>query len=287
MDPTCFGEPGLCKISPEMKTSAYHFVARCQAFLTPRKERKACVDFWWRLRRRFPKVGACVLMPNHFHILIFTPDADRTRWELGVELRAWTQRFHPGRSVWCAIPEVSPIRDHLHLRRQIRYVHLNPCRAGLATDPIQWEWSTHRDAVGCVEEAWPSREALSEAFESPLSLLGENIHRYVSKDPSVSVVGSPMVRTPRPGQPISASSSAILSASAIALRKELTIKDRTVRNLAIQVSHRLCLKPEPKSFYITQSGWNRVLRKPVSESGIQAALRVLHDPRCHMWKEKA
>ena len=181
---------------------AYHIFARALPFLTPLKQRTVCVDLWRRLRKRFPNIAACVLMPNHLHILIFTPDPDQARWKLGVDLRAWTQRFHPGLNIWSPIPKAITIPNSHHLKRQIRYVHLNPCRAGLASDPLQWEWSTHRDVTGCVGEAWPDLPKLMKIYEVPSSRLGDVIHRYVSGDPSVAVGGTPMVRSPRPGEPV-------------------------------------------------------------------------------------
>ncbi len=65
------------------------------------------------------------------------------------------------------------------LRRNERYIHLNPCRARLIDDPLAWPWSTHRDRVGL---AWPCAV--------PTRTDPAAFHRYVSADPSVAVDGT-------------------------------------------------------------------------------------------------
>lgn len=81
--------------------------------------------------------------------------------------------------------QTTPIADGKHFRRTVRYIHLNPCRAGLVTDPLAWPFSTHRDMTGFAIAPVCSRARDPETF-----------HRWVSSDPSVAVAGSPL---PAPG----------------------------------------------------------------------------------------
>jgi hypothetical protein len=48
--------------------------------------------------------------------------------------------------------------------RQVRYVHLNPCRDRFANDPLVPVWSTHRGAIGGEVDPWVSAERLSRAL---------------------------------------------------------------------------------------------------------------------------
>jgi len=198
----------------------FHVVARTAPQTFPLLDRNACVDLWRRLRNAFPRVAACVLMPNHLHLLCLKGRSDKIRWTLGVELRAWTQKFHPGSRIWQPVPSPDHIPDLKHLRRQIRYVHLNPCRSGLASDPLSWEWSTHRDVLGCVVEPWPDTAILSEAFGTSASRLGEKMHRYVSADPTVRVEGTPPIHRYRPDVPLSINAKLLLRACAVARREQ-------------------------------------------------------------------
>lgn len=263
-------------------TNAYHLVARVNPTLFPLKTRNSCVDLWRRLRGKFPCVAACVLMPNHLHLLIFSSHPETLQWDLGVELRAWTRAFYPGSQIWAPIPKPRLIPDLLQLKRQLRYVHLNPCRAQLAKDPLQWEWSTHRDVTGCVVDPWPDLQKLARLFEVPQSKLGDAIHRYVSGDPSVAVTGTPMIRSPRLGEPLSSDLSFILWASAVARREEVVNHRGKLRNLAIQTSHYLRMIPEPAKLKLTQQSWQRLATAKVQPKTMDTVLKILADRRCHM-----
>ena len=112
-------------------------------------------------------------MANHFHLVI--PVEEGARERLGAllgNLRGWPYR-PPG----CELAA-----DRVKVRRDVRYAVLNPCRAGLCGDPLEWLWSTHRELVGGVRDPWVDVEALRR--------LGVT-HRYVSGDPSVAVTGTP------------------------------------------------------------------------------------------------
>lgn len=135
---------------------------------------------WEDLLRAGP--AALCLMPDHAHGLF--PVYDRvamarilsgyTRW-LG------HHRGEPIRQLWLPHPHPEEVKDGLHLQRSWRYLHLNPCRAKLASDPLAWPLSTHLDACGL---------AISPACN--VSKEPSAFHRYVSADPSVHPEGSPL-----------------------------------------------------------------------------------------------
>ncbi len=258
-----------------MKPLAHHVVARAHPFLNPLRQREACADLWRRLRAKLPKIAACVLMPNHLHLLKLGNDPCRIAWDLGVELRAWTQRFSPRSSVWSPIPDLRPIPDLHHLKRQIRYVHLNPCRAGLARDPLEWEWSTHRDLLGLVTDPWPEASFIRECFRS-----SEAAHAYISGDPSVKVGGTPMVCAFKPGMPVMAGTAVIYHAAAIARREGLELKRGPTRDLAVQVCEVLQAKPDPAGLRMSRLSWSRAVGRPHEPAHLQAVLSLLADLRC-------
>jgi hypothetical protein len=81
--------------------------------------------------------------------------------------------------VWQTHPAPQALPDVQHTRRTIRYVLLNPCRAGLVADPLAWPYSTHRDAVGLAVPGVRRIEREPERF-----------HRWVSADGTVDVAGT-------------------------------------------------------------------------------------------------
>lgn len=80
----------------------------------------------------------------------------------------------------------------------MRYVHLNPCRAGLASDPLSWPWSTHRGLIGAELDPWVTTEALAGALGRPARGLGEWLHGYISGDSTVAVEGTELPAPARP-----------------------------------------------------------------------------------------
>lgn len=270
-DPTDF--PGRTPCNAERMLHAHHLVARAPDLS---HDREARVDLWRRLRRRFPQVAACVLMPDHLHLLALDADAATAHRMLAIELRAWTRRHRPGLRTWAPTPRAVAIPDLHHLRRQIRYVHLNPCRAHLVSDPLSWEWSTHRDATGCVANPWPHLPTLARCF--PAQDLAAAIHRYVSSDPSVAVAGTPPLRTV--SEPVAADVSRILRAAAVALRVPEALTRGPARTLSIHVAEHLNLRPDPAALGITSRAWCLARRQPPDPAAIAATLRILSDRRC-------
>ena len=122
-------------------------------------------------------------MPNHLHLLVSAPKApDSLAFKLSHCLPL---------SQWLPVPPPQPVPDLHHLTRQIRYVHLNPCRKELCVDPLAWEWSTHRDYIGAVTYPWPRTLSQLHTLGFAGSLRGATaFHKYVSADPSVHPLGS-------------------------------------------------------------------------------------------------
>lgn len=138
------------------------------------------LELWRRLRAAFPDTKAMCLMPNHPHVVA---EADGAPQRLSGVMSGYARwrgaRREQDARCWSRQTPVEPIPDPQHLRRTIRYVLLNPCRAQLVNDPLAWPLSTHRDHVGLGDPALAVRDP--EAF-----------HAYVSGDPSVSVTGTPL-----------------------------------------------------------------------------------------------
>lgn len=136
-------------------------------------------ELWSRLVSAFPGVLAMVLMPDHVHLVLASNQNQRLAQVASGYARWRNHRRGESGPVFAPRPEAVEIPDALHLQRTIRYIHLNPCRAGLVDDPLEWPFSTHRDAVGL---AWPPVRRIER---DPV-----RFHSYVSGDPTVSVEGT-------------------------------------------------------------------------------------------------
>lgn len=93
------------------------------------------------------EVWSWVLMPNHVHLILVPPDADALRRALAPVHRRYagaiharmkrTGHFWQGRFGCVAM-------DEAHLGAALRYVALNPVRAGLVERAVDWPWSSAR-----------------------------------------------------------------------------------------------------------------------------------------------
>ncbi len=220
-------------------------------------------------------------MANHLHLIAVVRGLDQARVRLARAVAA-AVRGH-GRWTWERIPQPALLDTTKAIRRDVRYVLLNPCRARLVDDPLAWPWSTHRDLVGAVTDPWVDEAILAEVLHERENGLARRFHRYVSSDRHVQVDGTPY---PRPAAPMTVPSRSLVEierASVSATRRwgrgpSWTSQDR---RLFFALAH--------------QQGWNqpsvladfsnitpstaRRISTDVSPSELRAAALCLGDPR--------
>ena len=100
-------------------------------------------------------VWAYCLMPNHVHFIMVPAHTDGPRATFAEAHRRYTAVIHarhgwsghlwPGRFS-------STATDEAHLFAAIRYVDLNPVRAGLASRAADWRWSSARAHLACKDD---------------------------------------------------------------------------------------------------------------------------------------
>jgi REP-associated tyrosine transposase len=112
-------------------------------------------DFIERLRRASAKhdwrCNAYCLMDTHFHLVVYTGAATLAlgmsqlcsryaqsfNWKYGRSGHLFRQRYSSRH-----------ITDDAQLLEAHRYVALNPVRAGLCADPVEWFWASYRAICG-------------------------------------------------------------------------------------------------------------------------------------------
>jgi putative transposase len=100
------------------------------------------------------EVHGYVLMPNHFHLLVRTREANLSRalqW-LGVSYSVWFNKKHDRCGhVFQGRFKSFVIEDERYLCALILYVHGNPLRAKLVKELGEYRWSSYR---GYLRERW-------------------------------------------------------------------------------------------------------------------------------------
>ncbi|MBN8477857.1 MAG: transposase [Burkholderiales bacterium] len=93
-------------------------------------------------------IHAYALMPNHVHLLATPASPDAIPGAVQSVGRAYVQRFNlkNGRTgtLWEGRYRAAIVDDERYLLTCMRYIELNPVRAGLAGEPSAYRWSSYR-----------------------------------------------------------------------------------------------------------------------------------------------
>ncbi|MBW2057472.1 MAG: transposase [Deltaproteobacteria bacterium] len=105
----------------------------------------------WNLR-----IAAYCLMPNHYHLLVQTPEANISRCMRHID-GVYTQRFNRVHDcdgqVFRGRYRSILIEADAYLLQLVRYIHRNPVRAGLTQDPDGYTWSSHKGYLS-ADDGW-------------------------------------------------------------------------------------------------------------------------------------
>lgn len=164
----------------EYPGAVYHVMARgdggkqiflgredCESFL--HWLGRVCRSHGWR-------VHAWVLMGNHFHLLLETPEPNLSagmRVLLGTFSQAWNSRYqrrgHVFQGRYKAVPVAGERAEDAHYFKSVAdYIHLNPARAGLAGGDhgklVAYPWSSLRHYPKGIAPEWQPLDRVLDAF---------------------------------------------------------------------------------------------------------------------------
>jgi len=143
---------------------------------------QVCESHGWR-------VHAWVLMGNHFHLLLETPQANLVtgmQWLLGTFSQGWNRarqrRGHVFQGRYKSVPVTGTDADAYYFRIVADYIHLNPARAGLAGGQsgtlTSYKWSSLPSYIKGNGPDWLVMERVLRAFE--LAKDGRGRRAYVA-----------------------------------------------------------------------------------------------------------
>ena len=173
--------------------AAYHVMARGDGGKAVFEEDKDRFDFIDRLGNVCGSHGwrihAWVLMGNHFHLLVETPEPNLVtgmKTLLGGFSQAWNRRRkrmgHVFQGRYKSVPVSGEECDAWYFRIVADYIHLNPARAGLAggnRGPLAiYRWSSVTSYAGGKTPPWQIHDRVLRAFE--LARDGRGRRAYVA-----------------------------------------------------------------------------------------------------------
>lgn len=131
----------------------------------------------WDLR-----LHAFSLMPNHYHLLIETPAGNLSRAMRHLN-HVYTQRFNrmAGRDghLFRGRYKSILVEEEAYLVELMRYIHLNPVKAGLAKQPEQHEWSSHRYYMGGKVLDFLTTDRILSFFGNRKNIARRKFHEFV------------------------------------------------------------------------------------------------------------
>jgi len=121
------------------------------------------------LERQTARLHAYCWMTNHLHLLVQVSEAPLGRLMLRiastyartVQLRLDTRGHLFERRYHASLLDADRC-----LLAVIRYIHLNPVTAGLASDPADYPWSSHRTYLGMQHQSWVTTDFLMRLIAS-------------------------------------------------------------------------------------------------------------------------
>jgi len=171
----------------EYEGALYHVSSRGdrqQAIFEDDADRKKFLGILGRVveQMRWRCHGYC-LMDNHYHLMIETPDANLAkgmRQINGIYTQASNRRHSRVGHLFQGRYKSIVVDSNAYLAELVRYVALNPVRAGMVDHPGEWPWSSFNATTGgAPAPSWLTVDAILEHFANEREAAQQNFTAYV------------------------------------------------------------------------------------------------------------
>ncbi len=127
-------------------------------------------------------IHAFCLMTNHVHLLVQVADLSLSRIMQNISFRytRWSN-WRQGKSghLFQGRYKAVLVDADEYLLELVRYLHLNPVRAGIAKDPLEFPWSSHRAYCGKEIIPWLTPDLTLSAFGKRRDAARRKFHQFV------------------------------------------------------------------------------------------------------------
>ncbi len=113
------------------------------------------------------QVFAWCIMPTHYHMALRTgeiPLWQSLRLIQGRFAQAYNRQHGVLGSLWQERYKAKLVLSDEYLKQLIAYIHLNPVRSGLSSDPRGYEWSGHRGLTSRAGDGLVDRDETMQLF---------------------------------------------------------------------------------------------------------------------------
>ena len=139
------------------------------------------------------RVAAYGLMTNHYHILVQTPDANISRSMRHIN-GVYTQRFNrrhrcDGQLFRGRYKSILVCGDS-YLLQLVRYIHCNPVKAGIASKPDDYPWSSHKGYLSVAKKwKWLHKEFIFSMLTKNRKDWVREYRRFVAIESDEEIAG--------------------------------------------------------------------------------------------------
>lgn len=162
------------------------------------RNERDCAEFVTRLGQVVHRTGLAIfawaLLPNHLHLLVRTPEAPRGRpyrpilpTAMRQLLTGYAGAFNRRHKRVGHLAEnryrSTLVEEESYLLELVRYIHLNPLRAGVVRDLAalaRYPWSGHSAILGHVERPWQATAEILGHFGAARRTAGRQYRAFVA-----------------------------------------------------------------------------------------------------------
>jgi REP element-mobilizing transposase RayT len=127
-------------------------------------------------------IEAFCLMSNHIHLAVRVSEASVSKFMHYLAFRYamyMNRKYNRVGHLFQGRFKSVLVDDETYLKELIRYIHLNPVRAKLVSDPLNYLWSSHSVYLGQQEMVWLSNDRILGTFHPEKIHARENFRKYV------------------------------------------------------------------------------------------------------------
>lgn len=172
----------------EFPNATYHVTSRGnerRPIFRCTRDRVTFLSFLGEAVKRFGwRITTSVLMTNHFHLVIHTPEPNLSRgmhWLNGKYASWFNRQYNRSGHLFGGRYKAFVIEDEAYFKEVVRYVVLNPVRAGIVKRPEDYRWSSYRATAG-LEPApeWLDVDAVLRSFAPDMTIAQAYYREFVA-----------------------------------------------------------------------------------------------------------
>ena len=168
--------------------ATYHVMLRGNngqsIFLSEEDRSRICILMQQGIERFGHSILAFCLMSNHIHLAIRVANDSISRIIHHLAFR-YTQYVNRRQNrvghLFQGRFKSVLLDDEQYLKELVRYIHLNPVRAGIVSYPEEYAWSSHRFYMHLEEMTWLQHERLLKYFGYNINDAIDNYERFIFK----------------------------------------------------------------------------------------------------------